>query len=132
MPDPETEYAVHAEHRSEMRYCHWAPEGGIDTFTATCSCGWESQPSRWQERAGLLIHYHLAGDEAAIAKINEAIGREGDRTTSFTVTEMADRVERALRTVPLAILREGGTAGLSGGEYVAMALAVATMLAGED
>jgi len=61
-------------HRSEMRYCHWAPEGGVDTFTA--SCGWESQPSRWQDRAGLLMHYHLAGDEAAVAKINEAIGRE--------------------------------------------------------
>jgi hypothetical protein len=63
-------------HRSEMRYCRWAPEGGVDTFTATCSCGWESQPSRWQDRAGLLMHYHLAGDEAAIAKINEAIARE--------------------------------------------------------
>ena len=64
------------EHRSEMRYCHWAPEGGIDTFTATCSCGWASQPSRWQDRAGLLIHYHLAGDDAAVAKSNEAIARE--------------------------------------------------------
>ena len=65
-------------------------------------------------------------------------GQQSIGTTSYTVTEMADRVERALRTIPvrlgpnaLAILREGSTVPLSGGEYAAMALAVATMLAGE-
>jgi hypothetical protein len=64
---------------------------------------------------------------------------DGDRsivTESCTVTEMAGRIEEVLRTVPvrlgpnaLAILARGGTVGLSGGEYAAMALAVATMLA---
>jgi hypothetical protein len=63
---------------------------------------------------------------------------DGDRsivTESCTVTEMAGRIEEVLRTVPvrlgpnaLAILARGGTVGLSGGEYAAMALAVATML----
>lgn len=62
---------------------------------------------------------------------NKSIG-----TTSFTVMEMADKVEAALRTVEVrlgpnavAILERGGTVGLSGGEYGAMALAVAQMLA---
>lgn len=58
---------------------------------------------------------------------------------TYTVTEMADKVEAALRTVhvrlgpnALGILERGGTVGLSGGEYGAMALAVAQMLAGEE
>jgi hypothetical protein len=66
-------------------------------------------------------------------------GMPGIGTTSYTLSEMASKVEVALRTVPvrlgpnaLAILREDGTVGLSGGEYAAMALAVATMLAGEE
>jgi hypothetical protein len=52
---------------------------------------------------------------------------------------MADEIESVLRDVPvrlgpnaLAILREDGTVPLSGGEYAAMALAVATMLAEAD
>jgi hypothetical protein len=52
---------------------------------------------------------------------------------------LAEQVESVLRDVPvrlgpnaLAILREDGTAPLSGGEYAAMALAVATMLAEAD
>ncbi len=51
---------------------------------------------------------------------------------------MADEIEAVLRDVPvrlgpnaLDILERGGAVGLSGGEYSAMALAVATMLAGE-
>jgi hypothetical protein len=66
-------------------------------------------------------------------------GMPGIGTTSYTLSEMASKVEVALRTVPvrlgpnaLAILREDGTVPLSGGEYAAMALAVATMLAGEE
>lgn len=54
---------------------------------------------------------------------------------TYTVTELADKIEAALRTMPirfgpnaLAILQAGGTVSLSGGEYAAMALEVATML----
>lgn len=56
---------------------------------------------------------------------------------TYTVTELADKVEAALRTVPirlgpnaLTILQAGGTVGLSGGEYGAMALEVVNMLQG--
>lgn len=58
---------------------------------------------------------------------------------SIPVSELADRIEKALRTIPvrlgpnaLAMLERGETVGLSGGEYSAMALAVAMDLAGEQ
>jgi hypothetical protein len=51
---------------------------------------------------------------------------------TYTAAELATRIEPALRTVAvqfgpnaLAILQRGGTVCLSGGEYAAMALAVA-------
>ena len=51
---------------------------------------------------------------------------------SLTRTELAERIEAALRTVPvrlgplaLGILERGETVGLSGGEYSQMALAAA-------
>lgn len=51
---------------------------------------------------------------------------------TILVSELADRIERVLRTVEvrlgpnaLGILERGGTVGLSGGEYATMALAVA-------
>lgn len=55
---------------------------------------------------------------------------------SVPVSEMADRIEQVLRTIPvrlgpnaLAMLERGETVGLSGGEYRNMALAVALDLA---
>jgi hypothetical protein len=55
---------------------------------------------------------------------------------TFTVTDLAARIEAALRTVPirlgpnaLAMLQRGDTVSLSGGEYAAMALAAAVALA---
>lgn len=55
---------------------------------------------------------------------------------SIPVSEMADRIEKILRTIPirlgpnaLAILERGETVGLSGSEYRDMALAVAKDLA---
>jgi len=63
-----------------------------------------------------------------------AIGLE-----SIPVSELSERIEKVLRTVAinlgpnaLAMLERGETVGLSGGEYSAMALAVATDLAGEQ
>lgn len=60
-------------------------------------------------------------------------------TTSFTIPEMAAKVEAALRQVgirlgpnALAMLGRGETVALSGGEYAAMGLAVAMMLAEES
>jgi hypothetical protein len=57
---------------------------------------------------------------------------------SIPISELAERIEKALRTVPvrlgpnaLAMLERGETVGLSGGEYSAMALAVAMDLSGE-
>lgn len=55
---------------------------------------------------------------------------------SIPVSQMADRIEQILRTIPvrlgpnaLAILERGETVGLSSGEYRNMALAVALDLA---
>ncbi|MFI9331950.1 hypothetical protein ACIGZJ_30965 [Kitasatospora sp. NPDC052868] len=57
---------------------------------------------------------------------------------TYTAAELAARIERSLRTVDVrlgqnsvAILQRGGTVGLSGGEYAAMALAVAMDLVEE-
>ncbi|MHA6764746.1 hypothetical protein [Streptacidiphilus sp. PAMC 29251] len=59
-------------------------------------------------------------------------------TTSYTVTELAAKIETALREVGITLgpksleLLEGGhRMHLTGREYSAMALTVATMLAGE-
>lgn len=58
---------------------------------------------------------------------------------SVPVSEMADRIEKALRTVSinlgpnaLGMLERGEPVRLSGGEYAAMALAVAMDLAGDE
>lgn len=58
---------------------------------------------------------------------------------SIPISEMAERIEKVLRTIPvrlgpnaLAMLERGETVGLSGGEYSAMALAVAMDLAGDQ
>lgn len=66
-------------------------------------------------------------------------GMPGIGTTTFTVPELAARVEVALRTVPirlgpnaLGMLERGEEVRLSGGEYASMALTVAIDLAGES
>lgn len=58
---------------------------------------------------------------------------------SIPVSELADRIEQALRTVSinlgpnaLGMLERGESVRLSGGEYAAMALAVAMDLAGDE
>lgn len=63
-------------------------------------------------------------------------GQPGIVLDSYTVAELAARIERVIRTVPvrlgpnaLAMLQRAETVGLSGGEYSAMALAVAMDLA---
>jgi hypothetical protein len=57
---------------------------------------------------------------------------------SVTLSALAGQIEKALRSVPvrlgpnaLTLLRNGKTVGLSGGEYAAMALAVAMDLVEE-
>lgn len=77
---------------------------------------------------GLCAHAEKpAPTEATIELLGVFTASDGQQligTTSYTVAEMATKVEQALR--------EGGTVPPSGGEYAAMALAVAMMLAGED
>jgi hypothetical protein len=56
---------------------------------------------------------------------------------TFTLTQMADKVEAALRSVearlgPYGFSARGAAGGLTGAEYQAMALAVARMLAGDE
>lgn len=65
-------------------------------------------------------------------------GHPGIATESLTVTELAERVEAALRTIPIrlgpnarAMLDCGEPVRLSGGEYGRLALAVAADLAGQ-
>lgn len=66
-----------------------------------------------------------------------ADGQPGIALESVTVSELAARIERALHTVPirlgpksLELIRGGHEMHLTGGEYAAMALAVALDLAG--
>jgi hypothetical protein len=69
------------------------------------------------------------------------LATDGEMSVGYdthTLTELADRIEKALRTVPItlgpnarAMLDRGEQVRLSGGEYSAMALAVAMDLAGE-
>jgi hypothetical protein len=67
-----------------------------------------------------------------------ADGENSIMLESIPVSMLAERIEKALRTVPvtlglnaLGMLERGEPVRLSGGEYAAMALAVALDLAGE-
>lgn len=106
-------------------------------------CGLSCRPRKgpWRHTRVWGECEHAVPPEPTVQLLGVFTAEDGEKsigTTSFTVTEMADKVEAALRTVEvrlgpnaLAILERGGTVGLSGGEYGAMALAVAQMLAGE-
>lgn len=116
MPEPEVEYAVRLEDgRVWPRRTREGAEVSIRSITS---------------RGGPAV---LLSRTVVRSEWTE-VGAAGD-----AITELASWVEQALRTVPvrlgpnaLAILSEGGTVPLSGGEYSAMALAVAMMLAGEE
>jgi hypothetical protein len=89
-------------------------------------CAHAPESARPQPTVSLLGTFRAEDGETSIA------------ATVFTVPQLAARVEEALRTVPvrfgpgaLAMLGRGETVGLSGGEYGAMALAVAMMLTEE-
>lgn len=79
---------------------------------------------------GLCAHApESARPEPVVTLLGVYTAADGEKSvgaTSFTVTEMASKVEEALRTVSLS----GWIKGVSGDEYGAMALAVAQMLAG--
>lgn len=116
MPDIETEYAVRAEHGKII-------------------------PRPSEELAQRMVDGIRSRGGPAVLVSRTVVRSEWTEVGAAggAITELASWVEQALRTVPvrlgpnaLAILSEGGTVPLSGGEYSAMALAVATMLAGEE
>lgn len=113
-----------------------------DDFDGCSSNACRPRNRPWQHTYewGLCAHVpESARPEPRVGVLRARTMADGERSIvveSCTVTEMADRVEATLRTVParlgpnaLAILERGGTVGMSGGEYAAMALAVAQMLA---
>lgn len=113
----------------------------LDDFDgcSSSSCRPRNKPWLHTFEWGLCAHApESARPEPTISLFGVYDAADGEKsigTTTFTVTEMAEKVEAALRSVEvrfgpnaLAILESGGTVGLSGGEYGAMALAVATML----
>lgn len=90
-------------------------------------CEHAPESARPERRVSLLGPFRADDGEMALG------------TTSFTIPELAEKVEAALRTVQIrlgpnarSLVLNGGTVTLSGGEYGAMALAVALMLAEES
>lgn len=110
---------------------------------SSSSCRPRNRPWKHTFAWGLCEHApESARPEPRITLFGTFLADDGEvsiGTTSFTVPEMAAKVEAALREVgirlgpnALAMLERGESVALSGGEYAAMGLAVAMMLAGES
>lgn len=107
---------------------------------SSSSCRPRNKPWQHTYAWGLCAHApESARPEPRISLLGTYLDVDGEMsigTTSFTLTEMAAKIEASLREVKvslgpnaLGILERGGTVTLSGGEYQAMALTVAAMLA---